>query len=520
MNEGSLVRKFIDADMQLTLDAIEKLRSSKDVDASANLVLSALKEAETRPFLVTAEIVSSILEKGAYKSEQVAPQLLPQPEKFEEQKFSVEEKRLPELTHKFKPLAADYEPRVRILKDITGQSYSEGELKDFVSLFRDRYERLSSIMKKRVDLHDAVPISSLRNLPDKQTVKVVGLVRDKRDSSAGNVIMELEDMNGSVSAFVFSSNKELLQKAADVSNDELIGIVGSLRNDGKSPRLFVKDIIWPDLPVHREVHRAEDPLCAALISDLHVGSTEFFEDVFLRFVKWLRGEVGGPDEELAGRIKYLIIAGDVVDGIGVYPHQEEELLINDIFKQYDVAAKLLSQIPDHITIIISPGNHDAVRPSEPQPAIHKDIASGLYDLNSIMVGNPVRLTLDSVEFLVYHGRSFDDIISSTPGLSRQKATPPMIKLLKKRHLAPIYGGRTAISPEKKDYMVIEDIPDVFHCGHLHVWGYERYRDISVINSGTFQGMTDFMRQLGVKPTPGFVPIVDLQTHETVVKNFA
>jgi len=160
-----------------------------------------------------------------------------------------------------------------------------------------------------------------------------------------------------------------------------------------------------------------------------------------------------------------------------------------------------------------------VRPSEPQPAIHRDIAGGLHDLNSVMVGNPSRLALDDVEFLVYHGRSFDDIISSIPGLNREKATPPMVKLLKKRHLAPIYGGRTAISPEKKDYLVIEDIPDVFHCGHLHTWGYERYRDVSVINSGTFQGMTNFMRQLGVRPTPGIVPILNLQTHDMAVKNF-
>jgi DNA polymerase II small subunit len=171
-------------------------------------------------------------------------------------------------------------------------------------------------------------------------------------------------------------------------------------------------------------------------------------------------------------------------------------------------------------MIISPGNHDAVRPSEPQPAIHRDVASGLYDLNSIMVGNPVRFSLHGVEFLVYHGRSFDDVISSIPGLNREESTPPMVKLLRKRHLAPIYGGRTAISPEKKDYLVIDDVPDVFHCGHLHVFGYDRYRDVSLVNSGTFQGMTNFMRQLGVRPTPGVVPIINLQTHETVVKKFA
>lgn len=522
MDEGSLVRKFVEADMQLTPDALEKLRNSKDADVSADLVLSALKDAESKPFLITGEIILGILEGGAYKPGHVAqPQLVPQPEVLDKPMPKIEERRPMGLSHKkFRPLAAEYESKVKVLKDITGQSYSEGEISDFVGLFRDRYERLSSMMKKRLDLNDAVQISSLRNLLDKQLVKVVGLVKDKRESSAGNVVIELEDMSGSISAFVFSSSKDLLRKAAEVNNDEVVGVVASLKSDGRSPRLFVRDIIWPDLPIRREIHRAEEPVCAVLLSDLHVGSAKFYEDSFLKFIRWLRGESDGQMDELASRVKYVVIAGDTVDGIGVYPHQEEELLINDIFKQYDAAAKLLAQIPDYITIVIAPGNHDAVRPSEPQPAIHRDIAGGLYDLNSIMVGNPARLTLHDVEFLVYHGRSFDDVISSIPGLSREKSTPPMVKLLKKRHLAPIYGGRTAISPEKKDYLVIEDIPDVFHCGHLHVFGYERYRDVSVINSGTFQGMTSFMRQLGVKPTPGFVPIVNLQTHETVVKSFA
>jgi len=521
MDEGSLVRKFLEADMQLTQDALEKLRSSKDAHLLADMVLSALKEAENRPFLISGEMISEILERQVYKPERAGLPQASQPEVLFKPKQRIEEKRPMGITHtKFKPLAAEYESRVKILKDITGQSYSEGELSDFVRLFRDRYERLGSILRKRLDLNDAVPISSLRNLLDKQLVKVIGLVRDKRESSAGNVVIELEDLSGSVSAFVFSSSKELLKKAGEVNNDEVIGIVASLKVDGRLPRLFVRDIIWPDLPIRHEVHRAEEPVCAVLLSDLHIGSTKFYEDSFIRFIKWLCGESDEPDVEIAGMVKYLVIAGDTVDGIGVYPHQEEELLINDIFKQYDTAAKLLAQVPDYITIIIAPGNHDAVRPSEPQPAIHRDIAGGLYDLNSIMVGNPARLSLHDVEFLVYHGRSFDDVISSIPGLNREKSTPPMVKLLKKRHLAPIYGGRTAISPEKKDYLVIEDIPDVFHCGHLHVFGYERYRDVSVINSGTFQGMTNFMRQLGVKPTPGFVPIVNLQTHETMVKKFA
>ena len=60
-------------------------------------------------------------------------------------------------------------------------------------------------------------------------------------------------------------------------------------------------------------------------------------------------------------INYLVIAGDVVDGIGIFPGQDKELAISDIYEQYEKAAQYLNAVPKHIKIIISPGNHDAVR---------------------------------------------------------------------------------------------------------------------------------------------------------------
>jgi DNA polymerase II small subunit len=523
MDEASLVRKFIDADMQLTPDALDTLRRREDVGSATERVLVRLREMGGRPFLITADIITKILEGDVEPG--LAPAALPEPSPPGVGEAS-ETKTLPEKLPgpprvKFKPKAAEFEPRVKVSKDITGRSYTEGELKDFVNVFRDRYERLSRIFRKRVDLHDAAPLGSLRSFEDRALVKVIGMVSAKRETSGGHMVLEIEDLSGWASAWVFKGRKDLMQKAAEVVVDEVVGVVGDVRRGDNTYRLFVRDIIWPDLPTTHEFSRAEDPACAAMISDLHVGSEMFLEDVFMKFVDWLRGEVGNAQQqELASRVKYLVIAGDIVDGVGIYPQQEEELLISDIFKQYDAAAKLLAQVPEHITIIIAPGNHDAVRPPEPQPAIPKDIAGGLYDLKSIMVGNPALISLHGVNFLIYHGRSFDDLIATMPGLNRKKSTPPMVKLLQKRHLAPVYGGRTAISPEQQDFLVIEEAPDVFHCGHTHVYGYERYRNVEVVNSGTFQGRTIYMQQRGVKPTPGIVPIIDLQTRQLRVIDFA
>src|SRR5205807_2432588 len=80
---------------------------------------------------------------------------------------------------------------------------------------------------------------------------------------------------------------------------------------------------------------AGEEVYAVLISDVRVGSKVFMEDACGRVLGWLRGEVGGPDQRhIADRVKYVLIGGDLVDGIGVYPRQEVDLKVADIYEQY------------------------------------------------------------------------------------------------------------------------------------------------------------------------------------------
>jgi DNA polymerase II small subunit len=514
MDEGSIVRKFLDADFHLTPDALEVLQRQADGDLVADRILLDLRRMDEKPIVVNAEIIEQILKKisidKAGLSEEGIKAEIPPPAKT-----------VPELTHlKFKPFAREVEARVEVLMDVTGHSYGEGEIEDFLELFKDRYERISKILRNRSDFRDVVQIRNLRRQESGDVVKVIGMVSDKRETSGGHLVMELEDLSGKASVWIFKKNKDMINKAAKVVLDEVIGVEIKILGGDRGPRLMVSDIFWPDLPSPREPARADEDVCAVLLSDLHVGSEMFLEDAFLKFLRWLKGEIGNSDQrDLAGRVKYLVMAGDLVDGVGIYPRQDEELLIQDIFKQYDVVAELLAEVPDYIKIIAAPGNHDAVRPSEPQPAIPRDVAPGLFDLGAVMVGNPVWVKLHGVKFLIYHGRSFDDLVSAIPGLGRDNSTPVMIHLLQKRHLAPIYGERVAIAPEERDYLIIDDVPDVFHCGHMHVYGCDKYRDVIVVNSGTFQEKTIYMKSMGVEPTPGIVPIVDLKANQARAVRF-
>lgn len=496
MDGESLVKRFQEAQMCLTPEALQLLEERREEEVER--VLEALRGKE---FIVTLEMVKKILEPAS--------------------KFSREG--IGEVSHtSFKPLAAEVEDRVEVLRDVTGKSYSRGEVRDFLNLFLDRYRRLKELLRERSDYADPLPLKELATLEEGELVRVVGMVAEKKETPGGHLVIKLEDPTGQAAVWIFrGKSEELWEKAAEVIPDEVIGVEGTVRSGDKLPRIVARDIVWPDLPMREHPTMAEEPVCAVLLSDLHIGSKMFLREVFERFLNWLEGKAGNASQRnLASRTKYVVVAGDLVDGIGIYPQQEEELYLHDIFRQYEEVARLLERIPDHIKLILSPGNHDAVRPSEPQPAIPKEVAGRLYELNSVMVGNPAWISLHGVKFLIYHGRSFDDLVSILPGSSRNDISSMMVRLLKKRHLAPMYGGKVAMVPEERDFLVIDEVPDVLHCGHIHISGLKKYRGVWAVNSGTFQGMTSYMRERGIVPTPGIVTVIDLQKNQPSVMRFA
>jgi len=289
---------------------------------------------------------------------------------------------------------------------------------------------------------------------------------------------------------------------------------------GRNNLLILEDVLFPEIP-QRTPRKASMPVYAALISDLHVGSKQFMREELHRFLLWLNGKYGDPHlREIASHVKYVVIAGDLVDGIGIYPGQAKELAIKDIYRQYSLVSKYLEHIPDYIELIVIPGNHDASRKALPQPALPKEYAEPLYEARKIhSLGNPSTISLHGVEVLVYHGRSLDDVVASVPKMNYSTPEKAMKLLLQCRHLAPIYGQRTPIAPEKRDFMVIERVPDVFHAGHVHVVKHDTYRGTLIVNSGAWQQQTEYMKRMGVVPIPGIAPVVNLQTLQLTNLNF-
>jgi len=101
----------------------------------------------------------------------------------------------------------------------------------------------------------------------------------------------------------------------------------------------------------------------------------------------------------------------------------------------------------------------------------------------------------------------------------ERPAEAMKEMLKKRHLAPMWGERNALSPEEEDQMIIRDAPDIFVTGHTHAHQMEWYRGIPLIVSSTFQGETDFMQMLGYKPKMGILSVYNIQNREMKAFNF-
>jgi len=319
------------------------------------------------------------------------------------------------------------EGRVVILKNYK-EKFKKRSVEDFVSYFRNRFEGIKNILINRPELQNLISINKLKTYPVGKEVSVMGLVSEKSITKTGNIILIIEDITGKVKVVVSKNKKETYDVANELVLDEVVGIKGSSNTD----IIFVNEIYHPDIPSNQEIKKSPDESYCVFTGDSHFGLSNFLEKDFKRFISWLKGEYGNEEQrKISNKVKYLFIAGDLVEGIGIYPNQDKDLVIDDIKKQYAYAAELLSEIPKRVKIIICPGNHDAMRISEPQLIFDGKYAQSLFELENVFcVTNPSLINIHSSKdfpgfnVLLYHGFSFPyyaenvDSIRSEGGIAR------------------------------------------------------------------------------------------------------
>jgi len=397
-------------------------------------------------------------------------------------------------------------------------------VEDFVKYFRNRY----SVIRNFLQEHELEGLSNIGKISSqRRNISVIGMVANKRITKNKNIIIELEDLTGRISAVINHEKKELFEEAKNIVLDEVIGISGM----GSQEIIFVNKVVFPDIAA-KEKKKINLEHYAAFTSDTHVGSNKFLEENFLRFIDWLNGKIGSlKQKEIARKVKYFFIVGDLVDGVGVYPGQEKELVIGDIKEQYAKLAELLKKIRKDVAIIICPGGkHDAVRHIEPQPKLDREIASPLYELeNVIITTNPSTVnigdskTSEGLNVLMYHGDSYDYYMFDIDFLrmNNAKLRPEMIMkfLLKKRHLAPTHTS-TPYFPGDEDFLIIKTIPDVFVSAHIHKSSISNYNNILVVSCSCWQSLTSYQEKFGHEPDPCKIPILNMKTGKVSMLDFS
>ena len=194
-------------------------------------------------------------------------------------------------------------PHHKIILDASINVNSGEGVEGYTALFRSRYEKSLRILSLRPESKRITKIASIRqntshnsnnmksdksynsmtgNFVSNSTSIVSGLLMSKRGKKNG-VEVVIDDFSGSLNALAIT--EELKKQASMLTLDQMVMLeVENISNNKKGHQGFlVKDIISPDIPDHLPT-RSKVECYAVLISDIHVGSKNFMETEFIRFL--------------------------------------------------------------------------------------------------------------------------------------------------------------------------------------------------------------------------------------------
>ena len=325
-----LVELFMKKEILLSPEFVEYLNSSTS-DEQVERILNLLSSNENGLLVVNKEIEGflSSVSSGDFKLGE-----------FEEILANLEKKNSTEnYTKVISALKEDVKKQIEENKkeDIDIEfSYednpSKKNMQSFISYFNKRYVLLKNILQNRQELERASAINRIKMKKERENIAIIGMVRDISKTKNGNIIVTLEDPSGDINVLFNKTKTELFEEAAYIVLDEVIGVTGVVSNGF----VFVNSVSFPDIPLNHEMKKSPEDVNLAIIGDAHIGSKHFLYDDFNKMIKWLKGEYGTESQrEEAKKIKYLVLIGDVIDGVGIYPSQENDLEIKDVTEQFD-----------------------------------------------------------------------------------------------------------------------------------------------------------------------------------------
>jgi DNA polymerase II small subunit len=413
----------------------------------------------------------------------------------------------------YKETVVSQDTYIEITKNYKGGT-SASKPADWVIYFNDRFNRLKNLLLNK-GISGIMSISQVKEMPIGSDVKFIAMISDISISPIKKfTIIEVEDTTSSYKVISPTAEPDLLP-------DQVVIITGKKSKDA----IFAKSIIFPDIQVKENEPVAIEDAFVLFLSDIHIGSKLFAREAFEKFITWISGKTN-EYSEIAGAVKFIVIIGDLVDGIGVYPDQEKELSLTDLKSQYSELYKLLKNVPKNIKILISQGNHDATHIAEPQPGLDPIFGEELYKLeNAVFLSNPYQVNLvvggHKTNLLGYHGFSITYYVNNIDRYNKmtvEDVASIMRLQLKSRHLAPTHGS-AQIVPLTQDYLVIDETPDIYAAGHIHKALISKYKETILVNASCWQYQTLYQKKYGINPEVAKVPIINLKNKEFMMLDF-
>jgi DNA polymerase II small subunit len=377
-----------------------------------------------------------------------------------------------------------------IKEEFSGQERAvDCSISTYINMQKSRYLQLAEYLNREQSIYTE-SIEEFKNSKDDRYCRIIVRINDNIQSLEFYTLL-CEDPSGSIRiklkkedlAVLLENNIKLAMQGTiiglnyRVSNREKV--LSSISFPGDSMLLSESD--WADSETESEI---------AIMSDIHVGSRFFKESEFKAALDYIRNKPA---------IKYLIIAGDSIDGTGVYPAQNHELKADQqsCSSQYKSLADLLSILSPDLRIILTPGNHDGTVRASPQPPIPVEF-SKFFTSNVEFRSNPSELFIENRRILIYHGQSLDQIIAKNEGLTFDKPQLVMEFLLKIRHMSPTIGRNSSTLWGLDDPLIIKNKPWLFITGHIHTMtNFRLHCGTLLVNSGAWQGLTPFQARLGI-----------------------
>jgi DNA polymerase II small subunit len=388
--------------------------------------------------------------------------------------------------------------------------------KDFVNHFRSRYEKMRGFFEEK----NFENLCSIRKLSGSGVI--IAIVLNKRLTKNKNILLEVEDLSGSCLVVVNKERGELFKLAEGMMEDDVIAISLS---GGRNGMFFAENIFYPDSVLNEKKYGKSEEYFV-FSGDFHVGSVNFLEERVIDFVSWINGDFGSEEmRDVAKRVKCLFLAGDNIDGVGVYSGQINYLKEKSIREQYKKIAEMLGKIRKDVKIFVCPGQHDAVWVGEVQHKIGRRWAEELHNMENVyLVTNPAVIEAFGFRVLMYHGASInkfiDEISDIRINFGHRNPARVGVEMLKRRHLAPTHGLMDYIPGENGDDLVIENVPDIFFTADQHRAEFLEYNNILIVSASCWQSTTSFEEKIGNIPEPCRVPVLNLKTREIKILDFS